>query len=241
MIRELIKRNALFVVNHSGGKDSQAMLIRLARIIPHNQLVIVHAHLPEVEWENTMDHINATSFGIPVYEVTAVKTFFQMVRHRKKFPDPQRRQCTSDLKRGPLEKLIRSISRERNNKLIVNCMGMRAQESPGRSKKTVFKLNEGNSVAGREWYDWLPIHKMTTDQVFSTIEKAGQKPFWVYAAGMTRKSCCFCIMASRNDLQVASELRPELKQKYIDLQKEIGQTLLMPVKGREKNLETLLQ
>ena len=36
-------------------------------------------------------------------------------------------------------------------------MGIRAEESPARAKKQQLRLNAGNSVADREWYDWLPI------------------------------------------------------------------------------------
>lgn len=226
-IRELIDRGALFVINHSGGKDSQAMTIKLADMIPRHQLVIVHAHLPEVEWDNTLEHIEQTSYGIPVNVTQSRKTFFQMVDHRKRFPDAHRRQCTSDLKRGPIEREIRAILKERNLKLVVNCMGMRAEESPGRSKLTTFKLNERNSKAGREWYDWLPVHDMKTQEVFDLIHAEGQQAFWIYYKGMTRKSCCFCIMASRHDLTVASRLRPELYKRYVEKEKELNHTLQM--------------
>jgi DNA sulfur modification protein DndC len=214
-LRGLIRRGALFVINSSAGKDSQAMTIRMARIIPANQLVIIHAHLPGVEWDGSVEHIEKYSFGIPVFVCQAVKTFFEMVDHRKRFPDANRRQCTSDLKRGPLDKEIRRIAKERGLKLIVNCMGMRAQESPNRSKLNTFKLNERNSVAGREWYDWLPIHSKTTKWVFDTIHKAGQKAFWIYYRGMTRKSCRFCILGSKHDLTLAKVLSEEMGQGHI--------------------------
>lgn len=42
-VRELVERGALFVVNHSGGKDSQAMTIALQSVIPTDQLVLIHA------------------------------------------------------------------------------------------------------------------------------------------------------------------------------------------------------
>jgi hypothetical protein len=35
---------------------------------------------------------------------------------------------------------------------------MRAQESSARAKLETLQLNQKNSKAGREWYDWLPIH-----------------------------------------------------------------------------------
>ena len=43
----------IFVCNHSGGKDSQDMYLGLREIIPSDRLIVIHAHLPEVEWTNT--------------------------------------------------------------------------------------------------------------------------------------------------------------------------------------------
>ena len=47
--RETIRRGALVALNHSGGKDSQAMTILLSRIVPREQTIVVHAPLGEVE------------------------------------------------------------------------------------------------------------------------------------------------------------------------------------------------
>ncbi|MDE0033995.1 MAG: hypothetical protein OXU75_12795 [Deltaproteobacteria bacterium] len=55
--RDMIRRGALVATNSSGGKDSQAMTILLARIVPHDQLVVVHAPLRVVEWPGTIEHI----------------------------------------------------------------------------------------------------------------------------------------------------------------------------------------
>jgi DNA sulfur modification protein DndC len=209
-IIELVAQGALFVINHSGGKDSQAMLIHVRRFVPDSQIVIIHADLPEVDWEGIQEHIEANSFGLPVHVCRAGKTFFDMVEHRGMFPSPKNRQCTSDLKRDPIVKTIRQISKATGQLLIVNCMGMRAEESPGRAKLDTLKLSERNSKAGRTWYEWLPIHDFSTAQVFKTISAAGQRPHWAYDAGMTRLSCCFCIMASQADLRTAAELRPAL-------------------------------
>jgi len=228
-IQSLIDRKALFVINHSGGKDSQAMTVLMRDIIPADQLFIVHAHLPGVEWSGIVDHIKKTATDLKFEVVTAVKTFFEMVLHRKMWPSPSNRQCTSDLKRGPIEKTIRHELKRRGEFLIVNCMGMRAQESSGRAKLDTFKYSNKNSKAGREWYDWLPIHHLKEEEVFRVIEEAGQKPHWAYSKGMSRLSCCFCIMASTSDLRIAARLNPDLYNKYVETEKEIGHTLLMPL------------
>lgn len=239
-VEKLIAQGALFVCNHSGGKDSQAMLIKLREIVPANQIVLVHADLPEVDWDGIEEHIKATAGGLPLYTCRAVKTFFEMVEHRKMFPSPTYRQCTSDLKRNPIERTIRKILKDRGQTLIINCMGMRAQESSARSKLTPFKLSAKNSKAGRTWYEWLPIHAMTETQVFATIAAAGQKPHWAYAAGMTRLSCCFCIMASKADLRTAAQLRPALAQRYAETERRLDKTMLMPEKGKRVFLDEIL-
>jgi 3'-phosphoadenosine 5'-phosphosulfate sulfotransferase (PAPS reductase)/FAD synthetase len=228
-ITDLIARGALFVVNSSGGKDSQAMFLLVRAIVPARQLIVVHAELDEVEWEGSIDHIRATIGDTPLIIARPSKTFFQMVEHRGKFPSPATRQCTSDLKRGPIEREIRRYlkANPQFGGLIVNCMGMRSEESTGRAKLETFKLNAGNSKAGREWYDWLPIHGLAARQVFDTIRSAGQEPFWTYAKGMKRKSCCFCIMACQSDLTIAAGLRPDLYRRYVETERRLGFTLSM--------------
>ena len=222
---EMAASGALFVVNHSGGKDSQAMLIKLREVVPDDQIAVVHAHLPEVEWDGIEAHIRYHSWGLPFYVALARKTFFEMVEHRQMFPSPSHRQCTSDLKRGPIEKVIRQICRDRGITRVVNCMGMRAQESASRAKQQVLRANKSLSKAGRQVLDWLPIHGMTEAEVFQTISDAGQQPHWAYAAGMTRLSCCFCIMANKGDLETAARLQPKLYQRYVATERRLGSTL----------------
>lgn len=235
MIRNLINRGALFICNHSGGKDSQVMFLRLKKIIPPHQLIVIHATLGEVEWPDTIEHIQATIGDHEFHTCqNPNKTFLEMVEKRGMFPDKSRRQCTSDLKRSPIETKIRHIVKQRGVSIIVNCIGIRAEESTDRAKATTFKYSERNSKAGREWYEWLPIHKMSEVQVFQTIEKNGEQPHWAYAAGMSRLSCCFCIMSKASDLKTAAQLRPELYRKYVAMEKKIGHTLQMSKKGLEE-------
>lgn len=232
-IQALIERGALFVVNHSGGKDSQAMLIKLREVVPAGQLLVIHADLPEVDWAGTEAHIRATIGELPLIVCKAVKTFFQMVERRGQFPSPQQRQCTSDLKRGPIDREIRRhlAAHPEFHNLVVSCMGLRAGESSARAKAIVFKRSERNSIAGREWYDWLPIHELSEAEVYGTIKAAGQEPHWAYAAGMSRLSCVFCIMGSKADTQTAARLNPELFRRYVELERRLGKTMRMPKEG----------
>lgn len=237
-LASLVARNALFVVNHSAGKDSQAMLLYLREIgIPEDQMLIVHADLGEVEWDGVLDHIHATAGNIPIITARSKTSFFAMVERRGMFPSPANRQCTSDLKRGPIEREVRRYLKANPHfgGLVVNCMGMRAEESAARAKKAAgFRYSVRNSKAGREWYDWLPIHALTERDVFRLIREAGQEPHWAYAAGMSRLSCVFCIMASEADLRTAARLMPDLYRRYVHAEQRHGHTLSMSRRSLEQ-------
>jgi len=233
MIQQLIDRGAIFFINDSGGKDSQAMKIFLSKVVPHDQLVIIHADLPEVDWEGCWEHVQKNSMGIEAHMVRAGKTFFEMVEHRGMFPSPSYRQCTSDLKRQPIEKFIRNWCKERGKNLIVNCMGIRAEESSARAKQIPFRISERNSKAGREWYDWLPIFDWGVNEVWAEIASVGQKRHYAYDLGMSRLSCVFCIMSNKSDIKVAAKHNPQLYKRYVETEERLGFTLLMS--GKEKN------
>lgn len=237
-IRDLIEKRALFAVSHSGGKDSQAMMIRLLAIVPREQIVVVHACLGEVEWKGALElaQQQAADAGVPFIVARAVKTFFEMVEHRYKvrpgpnspcWPSAVNRQCTSDLKRGPIEREVRRYATAHGFTTVVSCSGIRAQESAARAKQVAFRRNERNTIAGRDWFDWMPIHCLQLADVWATIAGAGQVPHWAYAAGNDRLSCVFCIMASKKDLRNGAKHRPELLAKYVEIEQRTGYTMHM--------------
>ena len=238
--REMIRRGALVSISTSGGKDSQAMTILLARIVPRDQLVAVHAPLGEIEWPGTIDHILATlPEGVPLIlaPVASGKTLLDRVEERRMWPSNSTRWCTSDFKTGPIQRELRRYlkAHPRFGGRVVNAMGMRADESPARARKVPWRRSDRMSVAGREVFDWLPVFDLSTDDVFRVIRDAAQSPHWAYAAGMSRLSCSFCILASRADLRRAAELRPSMYRRYAELEVRIGHTLSpsrLPLTGR---------
>lgn len=235
-ISSLITAGALFVSNHSGGKDSQAMLIKLHGLIPANQLLVVHASLGEMEWPGALDlaQKQAEDAELPFIVAIARKTLLEMVARRfenrpevPSWPSASTRQCTSDLKRGPIQREVRRYAKANGFKLIVNCLGLRAQESPSRAKRQSFRKNETDSNSVLTWYEWLPVHELKADEVFSTIREAGQKPHYAYELGNERLSCVFCIMASRNDLKNGATHHPELLEQYAEMETRTGYTMHM--------------
>jgi len=226
----LVARGALVVVNHSGGKDSQATWSIISRLVPADQLVVVHADLgDDVEWPGLLDHIQSTTGRKPIISQAiwadgSRKTLLQAIERRGKWPSAGQRYCTSDLKRGPCNKIIRAEADRRGTRLVISCFGFRDAESTARAKKPTWSLNKRQTNGRRDWYEFSPIHDLSTDEVFALIDAVGQKPHWAYEAGMERLSCSFCVLASRRDLQTAAKLRPDLYRRYRNLEQRMGHT-----------------
>lgn len=236
-VLDVVARGGHVYVSHSGGKDSQALYAWTVANVPADAVTVVHADLGEVEWEGVQDHIRDTiAHDLNVVRAVDrdgnVKTLLDMVRHRARtrpdvpaWPSSATRQCTSDLKRGPIHKFIRNDMKRRGCTLAVNVTGLRGEESPARAKRDACSLNKDLSKAGREVWDVSPIHDWTTADVFQTIADAGQEPFWAYAAGNQRLSCVFCIMGCDGDLANGARQRPDLVRTYLELERETGWTM----------------
>ncbi|VXA55458.1 conserved hypothetical protein [Acinetobacter proteolyticus] len=213
-----IQQGALFVINHSGGKDSQAMMIKLLEFVPKEQILVVHASLGFMEWPGAMElaRDQAAAAGVDFIVAKAKKSFLDMVLKRfqerpevPSFPSPKYRQCTSDLKRGPITREVRRYAKANGFNRIVNCMGLRAEESDSRAKQEVYKPSGENGKAGRAWFNYLPIHDFSISTVFRTIQDDGQQPHWAYQDN-DRLSCITCIMASAEDLIHGASQNPQV-------------------------------
>jgi len=241
-IQALAARGAIFYVSHSGGKDSQAMYAAIRGLVNHDQIRVIHADLGDIEHAGVKTHIEANilhdlAIAKAFHKDGRPADFFSLVQQRRTnldakgsfdapaFPSSAARFCTSDLKTGPI---WREIRRSGHN-LVVNCVGIRAEESASRAKKVggkgTLNLNKKNCTQAREAYDWWPIADWTIDQVWQQISDAGQEPHQAYAEGNERLSCAFCIFGSRNDLRNAKANQPELFQRYVELEVSVRTTM----------------
>lgn len=234
ILKHIDNPQALFVANHSGGKDSQALLIWMAENVPHSQIVVVHASLGELEWDGAKEHAEkqAADLGLPFIVAVAKRSLFQMVEDRfenrpevPSWPSSAHRQCTSDLKRGPITREVRKFADDNGFNVVVNCLGIRGEESSARAKRTTWTESKRNTNSKRTWFEANPIHDWTVDQVFGAIADAGQEAHPAYALGNDRLSCVFCIMGSDNDICNGAKARPDLFAKYVELEKRTGYTM----------------
>lgn len=222
------------LVNSSGGKDSQAMLDYVAakakREGVSDRVHVVHADLGRVEWKGTKDiaRKQAAHYGFPFHVVSRPQgDLLSHVEQRGMWPSSQQRYCTSDHKRGQIRKVMTGLTTERWQKgrppvRILNCMGLRAAESPARSKKTPFEHDDSASNGKRHVDNWLPIHHFSHEQVWDRVKQAGTPVHPAYKLGMPRLSCVFCIFAPKPALMLAGKHNPELLQQHVDVEKKIG-------------------
>ena len=227
----------VLLVSSSGGKDSQAMLDVVAEKARAEgvacRVVVVHCDLGRVEWAGTAElaEEQAKHYGFRFIKVSRPQgDLLDHVEARGMWPSSAARYCTSDHKRGQVAKVLTQLTDEVRAKTgkpqarILSMMGIRAEESPARAKKTAFGKDARASNGKRHVDLWYPIFDWTVDQVWERIRASGVRHHPAYDLGMPRLSCCFCIMASRDALLLAGKHNRALLEQYVDVEKRIGHT-----------------
>jgi len=237
----------VILVNSSAGKDSQAMLTHLveradAEDVPRSRIIVVHADLGRVEWEGTRElaERQAAAYGLRFETVARTEDLLDQIvtRHntlRAKgdtttpaWPSSQARYCTSDQKTAQVAKLMTRLADEHRRThperpiRILNCLGIRAAESPARAKKTPFGPDTAASNGRRIVDRWLPIFDWSSGQVWETIRRSGLPHHPAYDAGMPRLSCMFCVLAGRKELVLSARLNPAMAQEYLAVERLVG-------------------
>lgn len=223
------------LINSSAGKDSQAMLTYLVELadtqgVSRSKLIVVHADLGRVEWEGTRDlaEKQAAAYGLRFEVVRRERgDLLDQIEKRGMFPDSGNRYCTSDQKTAQVAKLMTRLATHHRacgggRIRILNCLGIRAQESPARAKKAPFEPDKKATNGLREVTRWLPIFDWTADQVWVKIRESSLPYHPAYDAGMPRLSCVFCVLAGHKELVLAARLNPELAREYLTVEQRIG-------------------
>lgn len=162
------------------------------------------------------------------------------IAQRGMWPDAARRYCISDSKRAPVYRLMTRLAAEQRTAgvagrpvRILSVLGIRAQESPRRALLAPFSPDDRASNGVRHVDQWLPIHAWDADAVWERITAAGTRPHPIYAAGMPRLSCRFCVLASRSALMLAAQLDPEGAGRRADLETAMGHRFRVDVSMAE--------
>ncbi len=228
----------IILVNSSAGKDSQATLDYVAELASEagvlDRIVVVHADLGRVEWAGTRElaEAQAQTYGFRFETVSRKQgDLLVQVEARGMWPSSTARYCTSDHKTSQVARLMTQLVNEKQAGLIsprqvriLNILGIRADESPARSKKVPFE-NEKRASNGRRHVDrWFPIFTWSEADVWERIGQAPTDHHPAYDLGMPRLSCCFCVLASKPALVLAAQHNPELAQEYLAVEERIQHT-----------------
>lgn len=225
----------IILVNTSAGKDSLAMLDYVHALAQEqgveDRIQAVHCDLGRVEWEGTRDLASkqAARYNVPLHVISRDQDLLAQVEQRGLWPSSTARYCTSDHKRDQVTKLITKLTNARIAAIhaagpvrILNCMGLRADESPARAKKLAFERNKRASNSKRAVDNWLPIHEWTEAQVWSLIHAKSLPYHYAYDLGMPRLSCVFCIFAPQEALALAGYHNRALLDQYVAVESRIN-------------------
>lgn len=244
----------VLIINMSGGKDSVYMMGQLCAKYPTIRKIALYA-------DTGFEHVNPVSaeewarqrceqFGVEFNVVkNPNKTYLQMVERRGMFPGAGPRQCTSDLKRGPVETWIRRAVKRGHitERIIMNCVGIRAQESPKRAKQKPLKKHPGMSKAGRIVWNWLPIFRSSLADVirwhwasnvplhpvYMPEYHADRQQGSEFKGYLRRFSCRVCIFSTSADIKAIYERDREAFDAVASLEQRINFTM--------KNGQSLIQ
>lgn len=226
------------IVSFSGGKDSQACLIKACQDFGANNITAVFC---DTGWEHhlTYQHVKsvAEQLGVPltILRNKNVDGFVGLSKRMKWFPDTQNRMCTVQLKIMPMIDYILEQDSD-----IVIIQGIRAAESDSRSKMSCSAdyfaeyLNE--SPKKKKLYRktdvraWCEKHKATVERPFfgSTAQEIidfildnGQQPNPLYRQGASRVGCYPCIYSRLSEVK-AMRNDKQYVQRLMELEEEVN-------------------
>lgn len=235
----------VILINTSAGKDSQCAMHRTVELAREQGVMdrvhVVHCDLGRVEWEGVRELAvrQAAAYGLDCRVVSREQgdLLDQVEFERKAWPAIGIAQfCTSDHKTSQAAKYVTELCGDvreakgfsrRSTKChvrVLQVLGLRAQESKRRAEKDPFGTDARRSNGSKTEDIWLPIFDWTTEQVWDCIRSNGLEPHPAYALGMTRLSCCFCVLASLSDLRVSGKANKELLREYVKVERRVGHT-----------------
>lgn len=158
-IHALLGLGAHLIISVSGGKDSQAMTSAVRRHLPSVPARLLFADLGAAEWPQTRGMVQDFSrrYGAPL-EVVQKRgpdgrpqdfvDYYEgkMRRYAREKPgvpfwmSASTRDCTSGFKRSPTNAYFAHLE------LVINCEGIRAEESPGRAKRPALAVRSSGTA-----------------------------------------------------------------------------------------------
>lgn len=238
------------IIQFSGGKDSMASLIWAVQTYGAGNCIAAYC---DTGWESNLlyPYIKdvCNHFKVKLEIIRGELDFIQLAKKKKRFPSRKAQFCTQHLKVEPfIDWLIDNIKEH-----AVIIQGIRALESSSRAKMqphcTYFKYYKepyGHDKDGKPKkftyrkkevlaYDELyepeierPVFDKTAQEVIQAILDSGVKPCPLYYMGAGRVGCFPCINVNHSELYAMLEAFPDLEERVIEAEKEVGSSFFNP-------------
>lgn len=232
----ILDRNAVVAIGVSGGKDSDACAIAVAKHLDEighkGPRLLVHSDLGRIEWKDSLPGCERLAQRLG-WELLVVKrqagdmldrwevrwensvarySDMSCVKLILPWSTPTMRFCTSEMKTHLIASALRKRFPQGD---IVNVTGIRRQESRNRSKMPVWAPNAALTRKAGAGVTWNAIIDWPVQDVVYAIQDAGLKLHEAYTKyGMSRVSCSYCVMSSESDL-VASATCEDNHEPYV--------------------------
>ncbi|MEU5900383.1 phosphoadenosine phosphosulfate reductase domain-containing protein [Streptomyces venezuelae] len=239
------------IVGDSGGKDSGATVhevcthadkagqLHKVRVLHCDLGTTERGHL--IEWPGALDvaRAHAKQYGVP-FAVRHNKrwgSLWERIRAHGNWPGFFARYCTAEGKTVPGRDFVDEVGAELRLGRPVRAgyaMGMRAEESRARAAKPAVERHRMSGKGTKRIVTtWLPVHQLSTEQVWQLHRSNDIAHHDAYDQGMRRLSCRACPLAHTDDLVRSAQLNPELFAEYAQAEADMGKQFKKSISLRE--------
>jgi 3'-phosphoadenosine 5'-phosphosulfate sulfotransferase (PAPS reductase)/FAD synthetase len=215
------------LLDFSGGKDSQAAIAYVTataeaqHVRPRLAAFLVDTG---AEWTETVPHAKliTSALDIPLTILHPTTPLPQYIRKRGRWPSAACRYCTSDCKRDPWEKHIRSLYPQNTTTRLLHVSGIRAEESAHRRAVPEVSINHRLTTLRRTVTEWRPIIAWTLQDVLAYNAQCKLPLHPAYERGASRLSCAICPISSYPDMRLGARYNKDLAEYYLDTERLTG-------------------
>jgi len=208
------------VLNHigvSGGKDSTALALWARYESGYDPASLVLSFCDtENESQIVYDYVQMLSEKVhPVTILKPERDFWELARHKGRFPSAKARFCTEELKMKPTKLFVNAL-RLLNVEPLMHS-GVRASESDDRAK---LPEREMSLYFGAEVY--RPLLRWSIEDVWAIHKRYNIPPNPLYAMGCKRVGCLPCVMSRKKEIANIAIRWPERIDAIRDMESSIN-------------------
>lgn len=204
VLQRLVSRPSIHHIGVSGGKDSTALLL-WAVYESGLDPASLDVTFSDTGNEHPITYAYVQMLSDKVHPITTLhpeRDFFALANHKKRFPSPKARFCTTELKMKPARDHVWALKEQGHHVTLMT--GVRGAESHSRAKLPEREMDNYYGLPV-----WRPLLRWTIEEVWAIHARHGLEPNPLYGFGMKRVGCYPCIMSRKSEIARIATLWPE--------------------------------